>query len=129
MIDVILLYLPQGRGHKERTLWIKEALVKEGVSSLHLPYSPFFSSLKTKVLVADIRDFSLPKGISFSYAICIDNQGKGREEAQFVWDAMPHFRRSPRENLLTLEKIRLSPKLLEKYPPAFYKAKISNGLG
>lgn len=86
-----------GSGHLRRGEIIVEALCLEGVKCVLMKSGESPSGgIEPDVVVLDSRDDKFPgwlRGFSKKkiVLVAVDNRGAGRDEADVVWDALPHF--------------------------------------
>lgn len=90
-----------GLGHLYRMKELRDFAIRNGIQSVLLKsnrhnyadYEINFAS--AKIVLLDARDDSFPNFFIHKkknvFLIAMDNRGKGRENAHYVWDSIPHF--------------------------------------
>ncbi len=89
--------LEYGSGHYHRGLMVQKALAASGVQcqTVSANEMPVIHSKEIKYVVLDGRDIDFPGWTDFfrkagSLFIALDNRGKGRKQADIIWDTLPH---------------------------------------
>ena len=107
-----------GYGHILRMLHLKKNLEKKNID-LNIQTSSSYQHTDSRVVLIDKRDKAFPRTLTKKkqhVLIALDNRGYGREQADIVWDSLPHPEMSAHEFKNTFRKFLL-PDYLAKQAP------------
>lgn len=112
-----------GSGHRQRMHDVAHALKKHRVTVQSLcttAEAPVVVPLAWSVCILDRRDTAFNPNLlqMHNYKIAVDNRGQGRDTADLIWDALPHFSMTTDEYKSALQQLMLSPQVTAHAPRA-----------